>query len=202
VFAGMLLGIGGVLNVIYGIAAIGNSKFFTENATYILSNLNTWGWIALVIGVLQLFAVVGSGSSRPLSARSRRCCRSRRIRSGRCASLHSRSSCCTSWPGRPRPPDASGLREPFAALQAALLGLVGLVLAFGLAMAVGRYETRRAAVVEDANAIGTTYLRAQTLGEPLRTGSLERPEAYLDNQPPAVVVRPPQRRGEPSGRRW
>lgn len=56
VFAGMLLGIGGVLNVIYGIAAIGNSKFFTENATYILSDLNTWGWVTLVIGVLQLFA--------------------------------------------------------------------------------------------------------------------------------------------------
>jgi hypothetical protein len=56
VFAGMLLAIGGVLNVIYGIAAIGNSKFFTDNATYILSSLNTWGWVALIIGVLQLFA--------------------------------------------------------------------------------------------------------------------------------------------------
>jgi hypothetical protein len=55
-FAGMLLGIGGVLNVIYGIAAIGDSKFFTANATYILSSLHTWGWVALVIGVLQLFA--------------------------------------------------------------------------------------------------------------------------------------------------
>jgi hypothetical protein len=56
VFAAMLLGIAGVLNVIYGIAAIGDSKFFTENATYILSGLNTWGWITLLIGVLQLFA--------------------------------------------------------------------------------------------------------------------------------------------------
>ena len=36
---------------------------------------------------------------------------------------------------------------------AALLGLVGLILAFGLALAVGRYEARRAAVVEEANAI-------------------------------------------------
>jgi hypothetical protein len=36
------------------------------------------------------------------------------------------------------------LREPFGVLQAALLGLVGLVLAFGLALAVGRYESRRA----------------------------------------------------------
>src|SRR6187397_3402915 len=65
------------------------------------------------------------------------------------------------------------LREPFGVLQAALLGLVGLVLAFGLALAVGRDETRRAVVVEDANAIGTTYLRAQTLAEPMRTQSLE-----------------------------
>jgi hypothetical protein len=56
VFAGMMLGIGGVLNVIYGIAAIGNSKFFTANATYIFSSLNTWGWVALIIGVLELLA--------------------------------------------------------------------------------------------------------------------------------------------------
>jgi hypothetical protein len=72
------------------------------------------------------------------------------------------------------------LREPFGVLQAALLGLVALVLAFGLALAVGRYESRRAALVEDANAIGTTYLRAQTLAEPLRTRSLERLVRYTD----------------------
>jgi hypothetical protein len=72
------------------------------------------------------------------------------------------------------------LREPIGVLQAALLGLVALVLAFGLALAVGRYESRRAAVVEDANAIGTTYLRAQTLAEPVRTRSLERLVRYTD----------------------
>jgi hypothetical protein len=72
------------------------------------------------------------------------------------------------------------LREPFGVLQAALLGLVGLILAFGLALAVGRYESRRAAVVEDANAIGTTYLRAQTLAEPVRTQSLRRLVRYTD----------------------
>jgi hypothetical protein len=72
------------------------------------------------------------------------------------------------------------LREPFGVLQAALLGLVGLVLAFGLALAVGRYEARRAAVVDDANAIGTTYLRAQTLREPIRTRSLELLVRYTD----------------------
>jgi hypothetical protein len=72
------------------------------------------------------------------------------------------------------------LREPFAALHAALLGLVALLLAFGLSMAVGRYESRRAAVVDDANAIGTTYLRAQTLPEPARTRSLDLLRTYND----------------------
>ena len=39
---------------------------------------------------------------------------------------------------------AHKLSEPFAVLQGALLGLVGLILAFGLSLAVGRYENRRA----------------------------------------------------------
>jgi len=56
VFAGVLLLIAGVLNIVYGIAAIGDSKFFTENVTYIVSGLHTWGWILLIIGVLELVA--------------------------------------------------------------------------------------------------------------------------------------------------
>jgi hypothetical protein len=72
------------------------------------------------------------------------------------------------------------LREPLGVLQSALLGLVALVLAFGLALAVGRYESRRAAVVDDANAIGTTYLRAQTLAEPMRSRSLQLLVRYTD----------------------
>lgn len=72
------------------------------------------------------------------------------------------------------------LREPFGALQGALLGVVGLILAFGLSLAVGRYEDRRAAVVSDANAIGTTYLRAQLLAEPARTRSLVLLRRYTD----------------------
>jgi hypothetical protein len=55
-FAGVMLLIAGVLNVIYGIAAIGDSNFFINDTKYILSNLNTWGWITLVIGVIQMFA--------------------------------------------------------------------------------------------------------------------------------------------------
>jgi hypothetical protein len=75
---------------------------------------------------------------------------------------------------------AEHLREPLGVLQSALLGLVALVLAFGLALAVGRYESRRAAVVDDANDIGTTYLRAQTLPEPIRTRSLRLLVRYTD----------------------
>lgn len=75
---------------------------------------------------------------------------------------------------------AETLREPFGVVQAALLGLVALVLAFGLTMAVGRYDQRRAAVVDDANAIGTTYLRAQTLHEPIRSESLDLLVRYTD----------------------
>jgi hypothetical protein len=55
------------------------------------------------------------------------------------------------------------LREPFGVLQGALLGVVGLILAFGLTLAVGRYEDRRTAMVTEANAIGTSYLRSQLL---------------------------------------
>jgi hypothetical protein len=76
---------------------------------------------------------------------------------------------------------ADSLREPFGVLQAALLGLVALILAFGLTMAVGRYDARRAAVVQEANAIGTTYLRAQMLPEPIRARSLEGLVRYTDS---------------------
>src|SRR6476619_2062142 len=72
------------------------------------------------------------------------------------------------------------MREPFAVLQGALLGVVGLILAFGLSLAVGRYQDRRAAVVDEANAIGTTYLRAQMLAEPERTQSLALLMQYTD----------------------
>jgi len=72
------------------------------------------------------------------------------------------------------------LRAPFGALQGALLGLVGLILAFGLSLAVGRYEDRRAATVAEANAIGTTYLRAQLIAEPARSRSLELLREYTD----------------------
>lgn len=56
VFAGVLLLVAGILNIIYGIAAIGDSKFFTQNVEFIVSSLNTWGWVILIVGVLELVA--------------------------------------------------------------------------------------------------------------------------------------------------
>src|SRR4051794_35374504 len=72
------------------------------------------------------------------------------------------------------------VREPFGVLQGALLGVVGLILAFGLTLAVGRYEDRRAATVTESNAIGTTYLRAQLIAEPARSVSLDLLRHYTD----------------------
>jgi hypothetical protein len=75
-----------------------------------------------------------------------------------------------------------GMREPLGVVQAALVGFVALILAFGLTLAIGRYEARRAAVVDEANAIGTTYLRAQTLIEPVRSASMRLLRRYTDDR--------------------
>lgn len=55
-FAGIMLLIVGVLNVIYGIAAVGDSKFFVHETQYILSGLNTWGWVTIILGALEILA--------------------------------------------------------------------------------------------------------------------------------------------------
>ena len=84
----------------------------------------------------------------------------------------------------------TGMKEPLGVVQAALVGFVALLLAFGLTMAVGRYQSRRDAVVVEANAIGTTYLRAQTLAEPMRTSSLQLLKRYTDARIASVRLRP------------
>jgi hypothetical protein len=53
-----------------------------------------------------------------------------------------------------------------SSVPAAILTLLGLLLGFSFAMAVGRYEGRRELVVNEANSLGTTALRAQLLPEP------------------------------------
>ena len=56
-FAGTMLLFAGVLNFIWGIAAIDNSAFFSGDAHYVIfSDLNTWGWFFLIVGVIQVLA--------------------------------------------------------------------------------------------------------------------------------------------------
>ena len=57
VFAAILLLMAGTLNIIYGIGAIGDANFFTDAGShYVFSSLHTWGWITLILGVIQLTA--------------------------------------------------------------------------------------------------------------------------------------------------
>ena len=53
-FAAILLVIAGVLNVIYGIAAISNGDFFSQHTVYVVFGLGFWGWVTLIIGLVQL----------------------------------------------------------------------------------------------------------------------------------------------------
>ena len=55
-FAGILVLIAGVLNTIWGIAAIDSANFFVEDDRFIIEDLNTMGWCVLIVGVVQLFA--------------------------------------------------------------------------------------------------------------------------------------------------
>ena len=56
-------------------------------------------------------------------------------------------------------------KAQISGIQAGVLGFLGLLLGFTFAMAVDRYEARRTLVVKEANAIGTTHLRASLLPE-------------------------------------
>jgi uncharacterized membrane protein (DUF2068 family) len=63
IFAGCMLCLVGTLNIIYGIAAISNSKFYVANTQYVFSDLKTWGWILLIVGVIQFVAAFGIWAS-------------------------------------------------------------------------------------------------------------------------------------------
>jgi hypothetical protein len=54
VFAATLLVVAGTLNIIYGIGALDNAHIFVNDTRYIFSNLNTMGWILIILGIVQL----------------------------------------------------------------------------------------------------------------------------------------------------
>jgi len=64
-FAAILLFIAGTWNFIDGLLGISRSHVYTANAHYVFSDLRTWGWIIMLLGILQLAAGAGllSGST-------------------------------------------------------------------------------------------------------------------------------------------
>jgi hypothetical protein len=67
-------------------------------------------------------------------------------------------------------------------IVSAVLGLLALLLGFTFSLAVDRFDARRHLVLEEANAIGTVYLRAQLLPEPHRSRTSDLLVRYTDNR--------------------
>ena len=54
VFAAIMLVIVGTINIIYGIGALDDANIFVNDKRFVLDNLNTLGWVLIVLGVIQL----------------------------------------------------------------------------------------------------------------------------------------------------
>jgi len=80
---------------------------------------------------------------------------------------------------RHRDPSDEAAMSHVRELQAALLGLLALLLGFNFAMAASRFDTRNALIEEEVNAIGTTYLRARILPMPQRRQLSELLQVYV-----------------------
>ena len=64
-FAAIMLLLVGTLNVIYGIGALDSANIFVNDTRYIFTNLNTLGWVLIILGVIQLtggFSLFGGGT--------------------------------------------------------------------------------------------------------------------------------------------
>jgi hypothetical protein len=82
--------------------------------------------------------------------------------------------------GKFRVRDADEKETTVGAMVGATLGLLAFMLAFTFGMAASRFDTRRQVVLDEANAIGTTYLRAATLPEPIASETRELLRDYID----------------------
>src|SRR5262245_45844287 len=71
-------------------------------------------------------------------------------------------------------------RSQMLTLEAVVPALLGLLVAFTFSMAGTLFQGRRELVVEEANAIGTAYLRTSLLPEPARTDVRQALRRYLD----------------------
>lgn len=63
-FAALMLVMIGTLNIIYGIGALDDASIFVNDTRYILDDLNTLGWVLIILGLIQLtggFSLMGGG---------------------------------------------------------------------------------------------------------------------------------------------
>jgi len=71
-------------------------------------------------------------------------------------------------------------KAPVLAISGAIFGLLALLLGFTFSMSLGRFDQRKQLVVQEANAIGTTYLRSKLLPEPHRSDVESLLRSYVD----------------------
>jgi uncharacterized membrane protein (Fun14 family) len=75
---------------------------------------------------------------------------------------------------------SSATKDHINTIQGSMLGILALLLAFSFSLALQRFDNRNAAVVEEANAIGTTFLRAQLLPNSVRSDARKLLQSYTD----------------------
>jgi hypothetical protein len=64
-FAGFLLLFVGAINIIYGIGALDDANVFVNDTRLVFDNLNTLGWVLIILGAIQLtagFSLFGGGT--------------------------------------------------------------------------------------------------------------------------------------------
>jgi hypothetical protein len=66
-FVAVYLAIAGVLNLVWGIAALSNKSYFVHEGL-LWSKLNTWGWIAIILGAIQVLGALAAFRRRPSGA--------------------------------------------------------------------------------------------------------------------------------------
>jgi len=71
-------------------------------------------------------------------------------------------------------------RSQISNIQTAILAVLGLLLGFSVSMAVSRFERRQQLVIDESNAIGTAYLRAQLISAPEGADTARLLRDYLD----------------------
>ena len=155
----------GTLNIIYGIGALDGANAFVNDTRYVLTNLNTLGWVLIILGVIQLTGgfslLAGNTYGRVIGiiggplARSALCCRSAgTIRGGRWAFSPSACSSCTASLSTAKRTGSDRSREPEPRIAGALAaaGLPRTSSREGLELAVVRQRPVSAATRPEATA--------------------------------------------------